>query len=96
MTKIAIDELRRLYGLSEAQSDTIEDAVCILQISAEANQAYFIIKFDGERPNNKFTAIFNAQHVKNGIIRVDADSMSACIDYVLREILNLKRADMIR
>jgi len=96
VNKIAINELRRLYGLSDVQGDSVEEAMKVLQFSADANRAYFIVKFDGERTNNKFTAVFNAQNIRDGIIRIDGDSMSQCIDYVLQEILNMKAAGLIQ
>ncbi|WP_157642044.1 hypothetical protein [Burkholderia ubonensis] len=96
MKKIAINELELLYGLNEGRSGTLEDAISVLQIAAMANRAYFIIKFDGERAGKRFTAIFNAPNIFGGIIRMDGDDMGECIDYVLSEIVNLKRDGKIK
>ncbi|KVZ31968.1 hypothetical protein FOC34_15255 [Burkholderia multivorans] len=96
MNEMAIRELGSLYGLTVSETCVLDDAMRVLQMAAAANQAFFIIKFDGERATKRFTVIFNAPNLQGRIVRMDGDKIEECIDHVLMELISLKKSGEVQ
>jgi ABC-type uncharacterized transport system substrate-binding protein len=65
---------------------SVTDFFDIMESISVATKGFFLFKIDGERSSRIYTFVVNISSLKGAVIRMDTDSVTEGIEYVLSEL----------